>query len=218
MRWQDALLLVVPVIESLQSPRTLWSQRVLLAGTACLAWVVVFSPQMVVWHVLYGRAFAIPQGPSFLQWLAPHPFAVLFSENHGLFSWTPLIVLSVWGLAGFSLAHRRYLLPLAVFVLATWYVNAAVADWWAGEAFGARRFLSLFPLFVLGLAMWLGADRLRFPRLVAVLALTAMTGLLLFQYELFMKGFRDIASYPKGGVHFWTERFVVPFRLIGRWL
>jgi hypothetical protein len=220
MRWQDALLLAIPVFEALRTSPSSWPRRMLTAAAAVLAWLVVFSPQMVVWHALYGRAFALPQGPSFLQWLAPHPIAVLFSENHGLFTWTPLVVLSVWGLAKFATGHRRFALPLAGFVLASWYVNAAVADWWAGEAFGARRFLSLFPLFVLGLATWLfrpgGAPATR--RIASVAALVAVTWLLLFQYELFMKGYISVAPYPRGGVHFWLDRFVVPFRLIARWL
>ena len=56
------------------------------------SWLVVFSPQMVVWFVLYGRPFTVPQGPSFMQWTSPHPLAVLFSDSHGLFVWAPLLV------------------------------------------------------------------------------------------------------------------------------
>jgi hypothetical protein len=218
MRWQDAILLAIPVLEAIRTSSVPWTRRLGAAAAAVLAWIVVFSPQMVVWHVLYGRAFALPQGPSFLRWFAPHPIAVLLSQNHGLFSWTPVIVLSVWGLAVFSGRHPRFGWPIAGFVLAAWYVNASVADWWAGEAFGARRFLSLFPLFVLGLAVWMDSARARMGRLAAVAAMTMVAWLLLFQYELFMKGYSSLAGYPKGGAHFWVERFVVPFRLIVHWL
>ena len=189
---------------------------------AALAWLVVFSPQMAIWQVLYGRAFAVPQGPSFMQWLAPHPLAVLLSTNHGLFSWAPLLVVSVAGLAVWAFRHRSMALPLAVVGLASWYVNAAVADWWAGEAFGARRFLSLFPLFVVGTATWLQAPEspavARTRRVWVVLALVFANLLLLLQYELFMKGLTSVASYPSGWFGLFVERFVVPFRLIAWWL
>ena len=132
-----------------------------------------------------------------------------------------VIILSLAGLVAFARRHPRDAWPLAFVVLAAWYVNAAVADWWAGEAFGARRFLSLFPLFVLGLATWIrpaGAedDPPRW-RLGAIAALVAVTWLLLLQYQVFMKGYPDIAPYPKGAFEFWVARFVVPFRLIAAW-
>jgi hypothetical protein len=218
MRWQDALLLAIPVFEALRASGSPWSRRLIAAAAAGAAWVVVFSPQMYIWHVLYGQAFALPQGPAFMQWFAPHPIDVLFSENHGLFSWTPVLILSVWGIGIFAGRQRRYALPLAAIVVAAWYVNAAVADWWAGEAFGARRFLSLFPIFVLGLATWTSLGRARLGRTATVVGVVALAWLLLIQYELFMKGFRDIAPYPGGGLHFWVERFVVPFRFLRHWL
>jgi hypothetical protein len=103
MRWQDAVFLLVPGVEALRwgvSP----SRRVLGAVAAGAAFVVAFSPQMVVWSVLYGQALAIPQGPSFMQWTSPHLLAVLFSDNHGLFSWAPMLAPAAVGLA---LALRR---------------------------------------------------------------------------------------------------------------
>jgi hypothetical protein len=106
--------------------------------------------------------------------------------------------------------------------VASWYTNASVADWWAGEAFGARRFLSLFPLFVLGLASWLqpreGTAQVRPVRVALVAGLGVATALLLLQYEVFMKGLEAIAPYPHGGFDMWIVRFAVPFRLVARWL
>jgi hypothetical protein len=211
MRWQDVLLLAVPAWETLRSPLP-WSRRALAWGATLLAWAVVFSPQMAVWQSLYGSWLAMPQGPAFLQWSSPHLFDVLFSDNHGLFTWTPLVVLSLIGLATFAATHRQFAWPIAWIVLTAWYVNAAVADWWAGEAFGARRFLSLFPWFVLGLATWIGRGRVPERRVVVVVVIVAATGLLLFQYWLFLKGFTAITPYPKGWFNLWLARFVVPFR------
>lgn len=217
MRWQDATFVAVPIIEALR-----WRgpvvRRIGGAAAAVAAMTIVFSPQMAVWAVLYGEPFTVPQGPAFMQWTHPHLWDVLFSDNHGLFTWAPMLVLSAVGLA--SLVGRRpeWRLPMAAVVLIAWFVNAAVADWWAGEAFGARRFLSLFPLFVLGLAHWLttrdaGAWRMR---IGMVVCLGALNWLLLLQYQLFMKGLDHLAPYPMGTA-LWVDRFIVPFRLIG-WL
>jgi hypothetical protein len=220
MRWQDALFAIVPAVELLMW-RATWRQRAAAAAAAAAAWALVFSPQMAVWHVLYGRAFTVPQGPAFLQWTAPHPIAVLFSDNHGLFTWAPLLIVATIGFVMCCQRHRTMAPLLALVMLLSWYLNAAVADWWAGEAFGARRFLSLFPLFVLGLATWLeraGTAAVRGRRVLIIAALLGANWLLLLQYQLFMKGLTAIAPYPSGWYDMWVVRFLIPFRLLASWL
>jgi hypothetical protein len=220
MRWQDVVFFIVPFSQAI-AWRAPWRTRLAAIATASLAALVVFSPQMVVWHVLYGQPFAIPQGPSFIQWASPHPIDVLFSTNHGLLTWTPLVALSLWGLGMFLPRNREAAPVILGLVLVAWYVNAAVADWWAGEAFGARRFLSLFPFLVLGMATWFQGREQRagvaMPRVVVACVLIVANGLLLLQYQVFMKGFPEIAPYPSGGFDMWAARFLVPVRLVGRW-
>jgi hypothetical protein len=220
MRWQDALFLLVPFIDAVQWPVS-WRRRaagILVAGAGAL---VTFSPQMIVWRVLYGHAISLPQGPSFLQWSSPHLLDVLVSTNHGLFSWAPLLVLSVIGLALFLARHRRLAVAIGAVVVVSWYVNASVADWWAGEAFGARRFLSLYPLFVVGLAAWIAGresvPRARPARVVVAVLLTGANALLLLQYEVAMKGLRDLAPFPANWFDMYVVRFLVPFRLLAWW-
>jgi hypothetical protein len=219
MRWQDAIFLIVPVWESLRQ-RAAFATKASAAAACGIGALVAFSPQMAVWQALYGRPFALPQGPSFLEWWAPNPIAVLFSDYHGLFTWSPILVLSMWGLVTLFKRERALIGPVALVLLISWYVNAAVVDWWAGEAYGARRFLSLFPLFVVGLAVWIdgSAAPSRLPRVAVVAAFVVANGLLLVQYQAFMKGLRDLSPYPGGLVGFWLERFVVPWRLLSRWL
>jgi hypothetical protein len=217
MRWQDGLFLLVPLVDILRWDRP-WSTRVLAWAAACVAAAVVFAPQMAVWHVLYGRALTVPQGPSFMQWASPELVLVLFSDRHGLFTWAPLLLAATIGLVPI-LQRRGPGLPMLIVVLTSWYINAAAADWWAGEAFGARRFLSLFPLFVLGLSAWLagGSTAVRLPRLGIAFALVGANLLLLLQYQLAMKGLQTIAPYPDGWFDMWIARFFVPGRLLAWW-
>jgi len=214
------LFIAVPLIEALRW-RVPFTRRVTGAAAAVAAFFVAFSPQMMVWSVLYGQPLALPQGGSFMQWASPHPFLVLFSDNHGLFTWAPILLPAVVGIVALLRRDRDLALPIAVVIIASWYTNAAVADWWAGEAFGARRFLSLFPLFVLGLATWLQPEAsapARPWRMAVVAVLALMNGLLLLQYELFMKGLDQIAPAPNGWYDMWLARFAVPVRFVRGWL
>ena len=105
-------------------------------------------------------------------------------------------------------------------VLATsWYVNAAVADWWAGEAFGARRFVSCYSIFVLGVTACFAQRRLSTRVMAGVTAaFAAYTLLLLLQYQTFMHGLRQVAPYPEGFVNLWLWRFRTPFDLLAWWV
>ncbi len=143
---------------------------------------------------------------------------VLFSDWHGLLTWTPIVAVALVGwcrLRGSTARSRRD----DPFPGLSWYVNAAVADWWAGEAFGSRRFVSCFP----GVRSRSGGvDRLVgsvAPEAAVVSAVIVVhTGLLFVQYQAFMHGLRDIAPYPRGAYNLWLARFVVPVDLLREWL
>ena len=219
MRWQDAILLVVPAIDLLAARRggLSFTQMAVRGVLTVASTAAVFAPQMLVWTTLYGRPLAIPQGEGFMRWSSPALVQVLLSDWHGLLTWTPIIVLCLAGLPFVFRYSARTGIAVAAFVLISWYVNAAVADWWAGEAFGSRRFISCFPVFALGLAALIERWSPSVEKLaLASGAIVAHTFLLLVQYQTFMHGLRDVAPYPRGFYNLWLARFVVPFEIVAR--
>ena len=221
MRWQDVILLIPIALDLVLAWRRRdirLAQAVSFGPLAVICTAVVFTPQMLVWTAVYGRPLAMPQGEGFMRWTEPALIDVLFSDFHGLFTWTPVVLLSV---AGLVLLWRRAPSVAAgagVFLLLSWYVNAAVADWWAGEAFGSRRFVSCVPVFVLGLSAI--AERYAQPLARVSAGATLVIGhtfLLLVQYQAFMHGVRDVAPYPRGAYNLWLARFVVPLDLLRKW-
>jgi hypothetical protein len=221
MRWQDAIILVVPALDLIwRLRRSLTISGVVGRGAACLAAALIaFAPQIFVWQTIYGQPFAIPQGRDFMQFGNPALGSVLFSYWHGLFTWTPIVAIAVIGLAFVGRRDQLVLLAAAAFLLLSWYVNAAAADWWAGEAFGSRRFVSCFPVFTLGLAALIERWAPR-PKTLAIAGglIVVHTFLLLLQYQAFMRNLRDVAPYPDTAFNLWVARFIVPVDLIEYWL
>lgn len=224
VRWQDAVVLLLPAIELLAAVRrrevsvATAAGRLGLLGLAC---GVVFVPQLVAWHTIYGIPLLVPQGSGFMQWSQPAILSVLFSLKRGLFSWTPALLPAVLGLP--LLVRRDHLAGWSiVFVLAvSTYVNGAAHDWWAGEAFGARRFIGVGVFLALGLSALLAwppaAQRSRLIAWSSVAAI-AYNFLFLFQYQLFMRGMRDLVPYPETAQQIFVDRLVLPVRLLLRWL
>jgi hypothetical protein len=246
VRWQDAVFLIVPLADAvtdmvaparqsngvvaptppgarsgdtttLQSTRPRWRAAVINLLACGIAALAAFLPQIWAWMVLYGRPIAIPQGSQFMQWTRPSLAATLFSDNHGLFTWTPILAACVIGIVPLWQRQRRLAIGLTAALAASWYANAAVIDWWAGEAYGARRFVSCFPIFVLGFAALIDPLKDRLGRLVsAVSVFVILNFLLLLQYQVFMHGWMKDVPYPRGFYGLVVARFVVPLQLIAR--
>jgi len=172
VRWQDVLFAGVLVVEGIQALRaTPAGARVavlrqyleggLVAGLAAAA---VFVPQMVAWSILYGSPVAVPQGTSFFDW--PHPLLLeqLFSTRHGLFTWHPVTLLATLGIIALWRRDRKVTVALLGPLLLQWYLNSTLSDWWWESAFGARRFTSAAPVFVLGIAALSESVTARFRR------------------------------------------------------
>jgi hypothetical protein len=176
VRWPNALVVLLPlaVIAPRLRQRAAWPGLMREAAVFALTALVAFSPQLVVWRLLYGAFITIPQGAGFLAG-APAIGGVLFSPRHGLFAWSPLLYLGLLGLL--PLGRRRPALACGALLLlaALTRLNAGTADWWGGAAFGGRRFDAVLPVLGLGLAAACAflAEVVRRRPLTAVAALLA---------------------------------------------
>ncbi len=152
VRPHNFLFLLTPLLDHLVSrrePENASAPRPLslpgwlaLAGGAFLA----FFPQLLVWKTLYGSWLAVPRSGDVL-WTRPELYNTLFSDFHGMISWSPLFGI---GLLGLFLSRRW--IPLLLPVLLQLYIYACNLAWWSGGSFGNRRMIGCVPLFILGLA------------------------------------------------------------------
>jgi hypothetical protein len=125
---------------------------------------VSFLPTMLTRKIIFGGMFrfgaysALPWN-----WRAPYWFSVLFSSEHGLLSWTPLLGFALLGLFLPATKGRRVAAYLALGAAAFFYVIASYPYWSGLSSFGNRFFVSLTPVFVFGLALLLDRAAGLFP-------------------------------------------------------
>jgi hypothetical protein len=224
IRWQDIVILLLPLLELLyeigRKERTLASatRDGLILGASAAAGLI---PQLIAWHAIYGQYLLVPQGSGFMQWSHPAVLPVLLSLRHGLLTWTPALIIAIAGLV--ALVRRDRLVGWAVIatLAVTIYVNASVSDWWAGAAFGARRFISDTVFFALGFAaVFAGGFWRERPVLLrwAVTALVIYNVLFLLQYQLFMHGMLDLAPEPVTARQVLLDRLTLPVRALSAWI
>ena len=123
------------------------AQRAAAFGVSAL---LIFSPQLVVYQILNGRPLPSHHIQDKMFWYSPHALEVLFSTEHGLYFWSPILLLFTVG--GLLLLRRERAVGIALLLgLASQvYISGAVDSWTQAGGFGARRFIGATVIF----AVW----------------------------------------------------------------
>jgi len=128
--------------------------------------IVSLLPTLITRQIIYGNPFETGYpGLRTWNWTSPVLLQVLFSADHGMFSWTPILMLAAIGVL--LVGRRNMLLGMGsvLTLLAFYFFIASYPDWDGLSSFGNRFFVSLTPIFVLGLtallswfANWIGKE------------------------------------------------------------
>ncbi|GAB6040855.1 hypothetical protein [Endothiovibrio diazotrophicus] len=214
-RWQNALLLLPAMAVALGpllrggEPPMAWLRRHLPFVVALLATLL---PQFIAWQLIYDRPLLIPQGGGFIDFGDLPLGGLLFGTRHGLFSWHPLLLAALLGLALLWRPRRLLLLGIVAALAAQTLLNAAVSDWWAGWSFGQRRFISLLPLFGVGLALALAWLETRLPPRRAAAGAALLVALLGGWNLLFVHQYQEALIFRSLPLT-WGEMTIDKFRL-----
>lgn len=230
--YPNALVLAVLVVEALPQYLSAFQRDSRVASE------IPRAPDLLLRHFLFGAVVLIGLLPTFLtryliygsafesgyiplkdwNWSSPNFLAVLFSSNHGLLAWTPILLLAIAGLFIFWRRQRRAGIPFLAAFLAFYLFISCYPDWAGISSYGNRFFVSLTPLFILGLAVFFDRTgqlfRSRRAALAAALALLAVSTLwnagLMFQWGSHLIPARGPVSFSEI-VH--NQFFVVPREL-----
>jgi len=190
----------------------LLTRHLLFGLTVC----VVMIPTFVSRAIVYGGPFKTGYVPirNFL-WRSPVFLSVLFSSDHGLLSWTPLLALAILGLFLFAFRLPKVGIPFCTALVAFYLFISFYPDWAGISSYGNRFFVSLTALFILGLSVFLErfAQFFRSPKSAIAGASTALAIFvfwnagLMFQWGMHLIPVRGPVSFSEL-VH--NQFFVVP--------
>jgi hypothetical protein len=162
--YANIAVLAIPLFESAGEYRREWrrpepdwrgARRLFAANLIyCFAIVAAFLPTLITRQIIYGHPLEFGYGGTNVwKWNSPHLGSVLFSADHGLIVWTPILLPAVAGLVFFLRQERKLAAYLIGASLCFYYLIAIDPCWDGLSSFGNRKFISLTPLFVLGLAI-----------------------------------------------------------------
>ena len=230
--YANAMVLIVLVVEALPqylaafrrvtrvAPETPRVSDLLIRHLSFGAVLLIgLLPTFVTRYIVYGRAFESGYVPlKDWLWSSPVFLRVLFSSNHGLLLWTPVLLLAIVGLFIFWRREPRVGTPLLAAFLFFYLFITCYPDWAGISSYGNRFFISLTMLFVLGLGVFLDrAARFFRSRRAALAASSAVLAIfvlwnagLMFQWGAHLIPARGPVSFAEV-VH--NQFFVVPRQL-----
>ena len=130
--------------------------------------------QLLLWHYQTGRFLVYSyQGEGF-NFLSPSFSDVLFSYRKGLFVYTPIVFIALFG-GCFLIKKKSYYLLLswfAFFILLT-YIVSSWHDWGYGCSYGQRAYIDFYPVFFILLAFLL--EGLKFWLKLPVILISLLT-------------------------------------------
>ncbi len=191
-RPSNAFLIPLLVVIAIKAWKTGSVARLLKFAHAGLPGLIPIALQIAVWRLMMGVLVKYTyERETFRNWAAPKLLQTLFSPRHGLFAWSPLLIISAAGIIRQIRKRGGWQDPILVSLLASflilWYLNSAWYGWWFGNAFGGRAFLELACLYSAGLAFaleWVAEGQTQRKKLAALafLACMAFNYLLIFLY------------------------------------
>ena len=159
----NALFMLLPFLETCSSvwrmlhrtseDRSRFGSLVRVNFVLAAACAVGLTPTLVTKLIIFGSPFRSGYtNVSQWHWFSPHLLGVLFSSDHGLLVWTPIVIPAIAGLiAGWNRIGDLAKYSLAVLAVFT-YVVASHVYWDGVASFGNRFFISFTPIFIVGVA------------------------------------------------------------------
>ncbi len=118
------------------------------------AFGIMLLPTLITRKIIFGGMFRFGAYTILpWDWRAPYWRSVLFSSDHGMLTWTPLLGVALLGLFLPFPGGKRIKAYLALASAAFFYVISSYPYWDGLASFGNRFFISLTPVFVFGLAL-----------------------------------------------------------------
>ncbi len=158
-RVTEFIAIIIPACYGLQSPahffRRLksalkWYKHILPAGIA--TFLLIF-PQLLYWKIFAGTWFydSYQNAGEGLDFLHPHTLEFLFSYRKGWFLYTPLMLLSIWGIYRGFRDKTVWRWPVFGITVLFIYIASSWTTWWYAASFSQRTMVQLYPVLALAL-------------------------------------------------------------------
>lgn len=186
------IILMVPFVagswSNLKSTAIFYFKEARTIAFSALIAIAVFLTPVLLWKGQTGHYFVYSYGVHKFNFTDPAFFNNLFSYRKGLFVYTPLAFIALFGLMPLAFKHRFRFVWMIAFVLLLSYLLSAWSWWWYGTTFGQRSYFDHFAVLAILLSILLSALRSIGARIAFYSIITLLGALNIFQCYQYAHG------------------------------
>ena len=155
---------------------------------SCFLFLSVVSFQLLLYKIQTGKFWVSSYGQEGFNWFDPQMIDILFSYKKGLFVYTPMLLLGMFGLKFIWNKNRFQAVTLISFLFVVVYVLSSWWSWWYGGSFSGRAFVEYLPFFVVPLAFLIqeASSKIRLAVLTLMFVFLALNQFQTYQYRYYI--------------------------------
>lgn len=134
--------------------KEIFSKKIKLVVTL-LPGLFIIAIQISYWKLVTGQFlyYSYQDNPGEkLDILSPYLLEVCLSFRKGLFIYTPLALVMIWGLREVYLRYKQWSWSFILFSIVNFYIISSWTCWWYSESFGQRAIIPMYSIWAFGLA------------------------------------------------------------------
>ncbi|MGE4288829.1 MAG: hypothetical protein AB7E36_09080 [Salinivirgaceae bacterium] len=143
----------------------------------------ILSIQLIVWKIDTDNWVVYGYGDKGFNFLSPKMLQILFSYKKGLFIYTPITFISLFGFYYMfkQSKYKSYVLFL-IFIFVT-YILSSWWSWYYGGSYGLRAYIDYFIIFMIPLAYFIEKVKYKWLPFLIIAATIAYTQIQIYQYK-----------------------------------
>lgn len=150
--------------------------------------IIVLSPQVYIWFSVYHGIIPYLGVSSSFDFLHPHLLGVITNTNTGLIYYSPIMLISFFGLFLFYKKQKLLGVAFIIFVLAEYYIIASWNAWDQASSYGIRMLITSIPVLTVGLSEIIFRYKKHFKTLIVLgLILIIFNFTMIVRFHLFVK-------------------------------
>jgi len=157
--------------------------------------VFIFSIQFIIYKIQTGNFTVYSYGNEGFNFLKPEIYNFLFSFKKGMFIYTPILFISLWGFISIYRNNRFAFYSLSAFLIILIWILSSWWNWYYGGSFATRVFIEYYAFFALLLCLSLQnlknkTAKITYLTLIALL--TILCQIQTYQYRYYIIHWSDM--------------------------
>jgi len=150
-------------------------------GLGVFLFAIIASIQLIIYKISTGSFFVYSYGDEHFNFAEPHLLDLFFSYKKGLFLYTPLYLVSLWGCYFMWKRNGYEFITFVAFLFIVSYILSSWWMWYYGGSFSSRVFVDYISVFMIGLGIALTQMHSKFQRLSVGILLSSLILICQFQ-------------------------------------